>query len=107
MIMLLLKLTINVLYMITLLLKPQNTCTVCLFQVREIFIILTLCFSETHVHIEFYNLLSLTYMIFVHSSTFAAILCQLPATNNPKTVGGMCYAIFRSDRVNIPLLCKL
>ena len=32
-------------------------------------------------------------MIFVHSSTVAAILCQLPATNNPKTVGGMCYAI--------------
>ena len=32
-------------------------------------------------------------MIFVHSSTVAAILCQLPAASNPKTVGGMCYAI--------------
>ena len=32
-------------------------------------------------------------MIFVCSSTVAAILCQLPATSNPKTVGGMCYAI--------------
>ena len=31
-------------------------------------------------------------MIPVHSST-AAILCQLPATSNPKTVGGMCNAI--------------
>ena len=32
-------------------------------------------------------------MIFVHSSTVAAILCQLPVTSNPKTVGGMCYAL--------------
>ena len=32
-------------------------------------------------------------MIFVCSSTVAAILCQLPVTSNPKTVGGMCYAI--------------
>ena len=32
-------------------------------------------------------------MIFVHSSTVTAILCQLPATSNPKTVGGMLYAI--------------
>ena len=32
-------------------------------------------------------------MILVHSSTIAAILCQLPATSNPKTVGEMCYAI--------------
>ena len=39
-----------------------------------------------HVHIDLYNLLSLTYMMFVHSSTVAAILCQLPATSNPKTV---------------------
>ena len=31
-------------------------------------------------------------MILVHSSTVAAILCQLPVTSNPKTVGGMCYA---------------
>ena len=33
------------------------------------------------------------YMTIVHSSTVAAILCQLPTTCNPKTVGGMCYAI--------------
>ena len=33
------------------------------------------------------------YMVFVLSGTVAAILCQLPATSNPKTVGGMCYAI--------------
>ena len=32
-------------------------------------------------------------MIFVHSSTVAAILSQLPATSNPKTVGGMCYTV--------------
>ena len=32
-------------------------------------------------------------MILVDSSTLAAILCQLPATSNPKTVGGICYAI--------------
>ena len=32
------------------------------------------------------------YMICVQSSTVAAILCQLSATSNPKTVGGMCYA---------------
>ena len=32
-------------------------------------------------------------MILVHSSTVAAIKCQLPATRNPKTVGEMCYAI--------------
>ena len=32
-------------------------------------------------------------MNFVCSSTGAAILCQLPATNNPRTVGGICYAI--------------
>ena len=31
--------------------------------------------------------------ILVHSSTVAAILCQLPATSNTKTVGGMCCAI--------------
>ena len=31
-------------------------------------------------------------MIFVHSSNVAAILCQLPSTGNPKTVGGMYYA---------------
>ena len=39
--------------------------------------------------------------------TLAAILCQLPATSNPKTVGGMCYAIFRSNRVNTPLQHKI
>ena len=33
------------------------------------------------------------YMILVHSSIVAAILCQLPATSNPETVRGMCYAI--------------
>ena len=32
-------------------------------------------------------------MILVHSSTVAAILYQLPATSNPKTVGGMCYTL--------------
>ena len=32
-------------------------------------------------------------MIFVHSGTVAAILCQLPATSNPKTVEGKCYAV--------------
>ena len=32
-------------------------------------------------------------MFLVYYSTVAAILCQLPATSNPKTVGGMCYAI--------------
>ena len=31
-------------------------------------------------------------MIIAHYSTVAAILCQLPATSNPKTVGGMYYA---------------
>ena len=46
-------------------------------------------------------------MILVCSITVAAILCQLPATSNPKTVGGMCYAIFRSDRVNTLSQCKI
>ena len=32
-------------------------------------------------------------MILVHSSIVAAIVCQLPVTSNPTTVGGMCYAI--------------
>ena len=32
---------------------------------------------------------------------------KLPATSNLKTVGGMCYVIFRSNRVNIPLQCKV
>ena len=32
----------------------------------------------------------IVYMILVHSRT--ATLCQLPATSNPKTVGGMCHA---------------
>ena len=41
-------------YMITLLLKPQYTCTICLSQVRVIFIILALYFSETHIHIDLY-----------------------------------------------------
>ena len=39
------------------------------------------------------------YVILVHSSTVAAILHQLPATSNPKTVGEMGYALFRSSRV--------
>ena len=34
-------------------------------------------------------LFKFVYMIFVHSSTAAAILSQLPAISNPKTVGGM------------------
>ena len=38
-------------------------------------------------------------MILVHSSTVAAILCQLPTTSNPKTVGGMCYAILDVTRL--------
>ena len=46
-------------------------------------------------------------MTIVHYSTVAAILCQLPATSNPKTVGGVCYAINRHDRVNIPSQYKL
>ena len=32
-------------------------------------------------------------MIFVHSSTLAANLCQLTATSNPNIVGGICYAV--------------
>ena len=32
-------------------------------------------------------------MISVHTSTVAAILCQVPASSNPKTIGGMCHAI--------------
>ena len=39
-------------------------------------------------------------MILVHSSTVAAILCQLPAISNPKTVGGMCCAILRMIGLN-------
>ena len=46
-------------------------------------------------------------MILVHPSNVAAILCQFPATSNPKTVGGMCYAIFRSNRVNTPSQHKI
>ena len=46
-------------------------------------------------------------MILVHSSTVAAILCQLPATSNPNTAGGMCYAKNRNDRVNPTLWYKL
>ena len=44
------------------------------------------------------------YMILLHSSPVAAMLCQLPATSNPKTAGGMCYAIFRNAiGLGIPL----
>ena len=32
-------------------------------------------------------------MTIVNSSTVASILYQLPATSNPKTVGGMCYVM--------------
>ena len=46
-------------------------------------------------------------MILLCSSTVAAILCQLPATSNPKTVGRMCYAIFKSDRVKTLLQCRI
>ena len=55
-------------------------------------------------------------MIFVHSSTVAAILCQLPTTSNPKTVGGMCYAILDAMRLKphcttsykwLPIMAKL
>ena len=42
-------------------------------------------------------------MILVHSSTVKAILCQLPGTSNPKTVGGMCYAI--SDMIGLTFHC--
>ena len=38
-------------------------------------------------------------MILVHSSTVAATLCLLPATSNPKTVRGMCYAILDVARL--------
>ena len=37
-------------------------------------------------------------MTLVHSSTVAAILCQLSSMGNPKTVGGMYYARNRHDR---------
>ena len=47
------------------------------------------------------------YMILVHTTTITAILCQMPATSNPKTVGEMCYAIFRSNIFNIPSWCKI
>ena len=40
-----------------------------------------------------FTLYIIVYMTIVHSSTVAATLCQLPATSNPKTVGGMCCAI--------------
>ena len=63
MIKLLLKLRIIVLYDHAIV-KPQNTCTRHLFQFSEILIILTLYFCKTHVHIELYNLLYLTYMVF-------------------------------------------
>ena len=42
------------------------------------------------------------YMILVHASTVAAILCELPTPSNAKTIGGMCYAKNRYDRVNTP-----
>ena len=38
-------------------------------------------------------------MILIHSSTVTAILCQLPNTSNPKTVGGMCYAVLDATRL--------
>ena len=40
-------------------------------------------------------------MILIHSNTVAANLCHLPATSNPKTVGGMCYAIL--DAIGLTL----
>ena len=46
-------------------------------------------------------------MIFVHSSTVVVILCQLPATSNPKTVGGMCYGILDVMGLNIPSEYKI
>ena len=36
---------------------------------------------------------------FLHSRAVAAILCQLPTTGKPKTVGGMCYAVLDVTRL--------
>ena len=46
------------------------------------------------------------YIIFVHSSTVAAILCQLPDTSNPKVIGGMCYAIIGLTAVRLTSHCS-
>ena len=46
------------------------------------------------------------YKCFVCSSTVAAILCQLPATCNPKTVGGMCYAIIGLTAIGLTSHCS-
>ena len=55
---------------------------------NTIYHVLTLC-----KYVCVYIFLIYISMILVHSSTVAAVLCQLPATSNPKTVGGMCYVI--------------
>ena len=46
-------------------------------------------------------------MIFVHSSTVAAILCQLPDTSNPQTVGGMCYTIIGLTAIGLTSHCSV
>ena len=70
---LLLKLIIDCNTQSCLLLQTQDNCTI-----------------QSHHCLQIIN--TCTYKSFV-SNTTEAILCQLPTTSNPKTVGGMCYAM--------------
>ena len=46
-------------------------------------------------------------MISVCFSSVKAILCQLPATSNPKTVGGMCYAVLDVLGLKKPIMVQI
>ena len=43
-------------------------------------------------------------MIFVHSSTVATILCPLPTTSIPKTIGRVCHVIL--DAIGLRSHCN-
>ena len=51
-------------------------------------------------------LLLLKLQIIVHSSTVAAILCPLPTTSNPKSVGGMYCAVLDGIGLN-PIMVQI
>ena len=55
----------------------------------------TLKFVSTYTYTPLFLIFNILHHVYLFndSSNVVAILCQLPATSNPKTVGGMCYAI--------------
>ena len=82
--------------MLTLLLNTHNNCCI------------QSCYCCQIMNMGTYkSFISNIYNFLVCSSTVAAILCQLPTTSNPKTVGRNVQCHIRCDRVKIPLWYKL